>query len=129
MKPETRGAIVNERVRFLDHEGKQILLVDMSGCNARDVEEIARKVPDFVTAQDRASALILTDFTGASFDKDAAMAIKKSAVFDRPFVRKSALVGIESLPRPFYENLKSFSRREWATFGSRTEALAWLIKD
>ncbi len=120
---------MHERIQFFAHEGKQILLVDLSNCAAREVEQITRKVPDYVTIQPRGSVLILTDFAGASFDRDALFAMKETAVFDKPFVKKSALIGTESLPRQFYEDMKTFSRRELPTFETREEALAWLVRD
>jgi hypothetical protein len=129
MKNERSRSAIDERIRFFEHEGKRILLVDMSHCKAREIEAITRKVPDYVTAQTLGSVLILTDFKGAIFDKDAEMAMKETAVFDKPFVKKSALVGTESLPRHFYEDMKSFSRRDWAIFTSRTEALTWLTRE
>jgi len=119
---------IGDRVRLFGHENKQILLVDVSKCTAREVEEIIRRVPDFVTTQQAGSVLILTDFAGASFDRDALMSIKETAVFDKRFVKKSALIGTESLPPEFYEEMKSFSRREWTIFGSREEALRWLVE-
>jgi hypothetical protein len=120
---------IGDRIRFFDHEGKRILLVDLSNCKARKVEEITRRVPDYVTSQRLRSVLILTDFAGASFDKDALLAMKETAVFDKPYVNKSALIGTESLPREFYEDMKSFSRRDLPIFRNREEALKWLVDD
>ena len=120
---------MGDRIRFFDHEGNRILLVDLSNCMAREVEEITRRVPDYVTTQPFRSVLILTDFAGASFDRDALLAMKETAVFDKPYVKKSALIGTESLPREFYEDMKSFSRRELPIFSSRNEALKWLVGD
>jgi hypothetical protein len=31
--------------------------------------------------------------------------MKETAVFDKPFVKKSALIGTQSLPRHFYEEM------------------------
>ncbi len=62
---------MDERVQFIGELGKQILFVDCSHCSAREVEAIARKVPDVVTVQPRNSVLLLVDFTGASFDREA----------------------------------------------------------
>jgi hypothetical protein len=117
-----------ERIRFITHEGKKILFVDFSKCSAREVERISRTVPDYVTVQPRGSVLILADFTGASFDKDALTTMKGTAVFDKPFVKKSALIGTETLPKQFYEAMKTFSRRELPIFATREEALAWLVE-
>jgi len=55
--------------------------------------------------------------------------MKESAVFDKPYVRKSAWTGTESLPMLFSEELGSFSGREFPVFENRREALAWLAKD
>jgi len=82
---------MDDRLRFFEHEGHRILLVDLSHCTAREVEEITRRVPDYVTTQPLGSTLILTDFGGASFDRDTLIAMKETAVFDRPYVKKSAL--------------------------------------
>jgi hypothetical protein len=120
---------MHERIRFIDHQGKKILLVDFSNCSANEVEKITRAVPDYVTVQPRGSVLVLTDFTGAAFDRDALRAMKETAVFDKPFIKKSALIGTETLPRDFYEDMTQFSRRELPIFKTREEALDWLAAD
>jgi hypothetical protein len=125
----TELGTMEERIRFIDHQGKKILLVDLSKCPVNQVEKIVRSVPDYVTVQPLGSVLVLTDFTGATFDRDAIRATKETAVFDKPFVKKSALIGTESLPRDFYEGLTQFSRRELVIFKTREEALDWLAGD
>ncbi|MGA8151646.1 MAG: hypothetical protein WB952_11900 [Terriglobales bacterium] len=91
--------------------------------------EIVRAVPEVVSAQPRASVLALSDFAEASFNEEGIRAMKESAVFDKPYIKKSAWVGAEGFPPVFYENLKSFSRREFPTFKDRLEALEWLAAD
>jgi hypothetical protein len=120
---------MQERIRFIDHKGKQILLVDFSNCPADEVEKIARSVPDYITVQPRGSVLVLTDFSGTALDRDALRAMKETAVFDKPFVKKSALTGTEDLPASFYDELKSYSRRDLLMFKTREEALNWLAAD
>ena len=119
---------MTDRTRFIAHQSKQILQLDMSKCSAREVEEIFRGLPDIVTTRPLGSVLILSDFTGAAFDADAIRVLKETAVFDKPFVRKSAFIGAENLPQGFVESLKKFSRREFPTFETRDEALAWLVQ-
>ena len=116
---------MHERIRFIDHHGKRILLVELSNCSADEVEEIVRGVPDYITVQPRGSVLVLTDFSGAAFDRDALRAMKETAVFDKPFVKKSALIGTESLPRDFYEDMTRFSRRELPIFKTRELWPGW----
>jgi hypothetical protein len=120
---------MSDRIRFIVHKGKHVLLVDLSNCSAAQVDEICHMVPRFVTAQPKGSVLILGDFTGAKFDKKAFTALKEGTVFDRPHIKRSAWVGTESLPKVFYQNVKSFSQRDLPTFKTREEALEWLVKD
>jgi hypothetical protein len=119
---------MTERVRFITHEEKQILLVNLSNSPASEVERIIRALPELVTTRPRNSVLILSDFTGASFDEEAFRAMKETAVFDKPFVKKSAWVGAENL-EAFSEKMKNFSRRDFPAFETRDEALAWLAKE
>jgi len=72
---------------------------------------------------------LLADFTGAEFDRIAIERIKESAVFDRPHLKRSAWVGIESLPKVFYEHIKTFSQRDLPAFKTREEAMDWLVSD
>lgn len=116
-----------ERIRFLDHKGKQILLVDLSNCTPEEVAKISRLVPSYLAPEPPDSVLLLADFTGSKIDKSALTTIKETTVYDRPHLKRSAWVGTEGLPKVFYENIRSFSQRELPTFKSREEALEWLV--
>jgi hypothetical protein len=120
---------MDDRIRFITHQGKQILFVDLSNCSATEVLKISRIVPRYVMTEPRGSVLLLADFTGAEFDREAITSMKESAVFDRPHIKKSAWVGTENLPRVFYEHIKIFSQRDLPTFKTREEAIDWLVKD
>jgi hypothetical protein len=117
---------MNDRIQFTNHRGKQILFVDLSHCPAATVEEILRKVPDVVATQPLRSVSICVDFTGSTFNAEALRAMKEAAVFDKPYIKKSAWLGAEDIPR---ETLSSYSLREFPSFKSRDEALAWLVQD
>jgi hypothetical protein len=56
---------INDRIRFINHQGLRILVVDFSNCPADELEGTARRVPDYVTSEPLGSVLILTNFTGA----------------------------------------------------------------
>jgi hypothetical protein len=120
---------VRERIQSISHQGKQVFLADCSNCSVVDVEKIVRAVPDNVTVQPLGSVLLLVDFTGASFDQGALMAMEECAVFDKLYIKRATWVGGENLPHAFEQNLKAFSRREFPTFKTREEALNWLVGD
>jgi predicted phosphoribosyltransferase len=120
---------MKERVRFLRHRGKKILLVDFSHCTAAQMFAVLEQVRKTVASQPPCSVLTLADHTGAQIDKAVATRIKEVLVLDRPYVKRSAWVGTENLPNAFYENFKNFSRREFPTFATRTAAKNWLVRE
>jgi hypothetical protein len=77
----------------------------------------------------RGSVLLLVNFAGASFDPEAIRALKESAVFDKPFVKKAAWIGASILLDEVSAEIKSFSRREMPIFSSLQQAVTWLVKD
>jgi hypothetical protein len=118
-----------DRIKFITHLGKQVLLIDFSNCTPAEVAEVCRAVPELVTTRPRNSVSILSDFTGASFDEESMRAMKESAVFDKPYVKKSAMIGTDNFPKIFADGLSTFSRREFPVFKTRDEALSWLVRD
>ena len=118
-----------DRVRFITHEGKQILFIDVTNCAVEEVIELLTEVQCIVTAQPPKSVLTLSDLTGARFSRSAVTRMKEVAVFDRPYVKRAAFVGAQSLPKVFYEALKTFSQREFRKFKTREEAMDWLVRE
>ena len=118
-----------ERLRFIKHKGQAIFLIDFSQCKGKEMLLLLDQVRADVARHAPGSVLTLADFSGARVDKAVATKIKEVLVLDRPYVKKSAWVGTESLPRVFYENFKNFSQREFPTFETREEAMEWLVKE
>lgn len=120
---------MKNQIRFIGHKGKKILLADCSDASPEELIQIASYVQSRVTAEPRGSVLLLADFTGSKIDKKSLESLKPALVIDRPFLKKSAWVGTESLPKIFYEHMKSFSQRELPTFKTREEAMDWLVEE
>lgn len=118
-----------ERVRYITHGGKKILLIDLSGCKAGEMIDVFDSVEELVTAEPAHSVLTLADFNGAELDRDAVTRMKEVAVMDRPHVRRAALVGTEDLPKVYHKALETFSVREFPAFKTREEAMEWLVAE
>jgi hypothetical protein len=116
-----------ERLRFIKHKGHAIFLIDFSHCSTKEMLLLLDQVRADVARHAPGSVLTLADFSGAQIDKAVATKMKEVLVLDRPYVKKSAWVGIESLPHVFYENFKSFSQRDFPAFKTREEAMDWLV--
>lgn len=126
---DTVSGINEERLRFIEHKGHSILFIDFRGCESKDMLMLLDQVRSTVEGHAAKSLLILSDFAGAHFDRQVATRAKEVLVLDRPYVKKSAWIGTESVPHVYYENFKSFSQRELPVFQSREEALDWLVAD
>ena len=120
---------MEERIRFISYQGRQVLLVDVTNCTAAEMMALAPLVPAQITTEPPGSVLLLADFTGSKFDKTAVESLKQAVVLDRPHLKRSAWVGVEAMPKVFYENLKHFSQRDLPVFTTREEALEYLITE
>jgi hypothetical protein len=120
---------MEERLRFIKHKGQVIFLIDFSHCREKELLFLLEQVKNIVAWHAHGSLLTLGDFTGAEVDKKVATRMKEVLVLDRPYVKKSAWVGTESVPHVFYENIKSFSQRKLPMFKTREAAMDWLVAD
>ena len=120
---------MDDRIHFIEHKGKQILLLDFSHATAQQMQLLLEYTRVTVAKHARDSVVILADYEGAEVDHAVAMKIKEVLTLDRPFVKKSAWIGAEHIPKAFMENFHSFSQREIVTFKTREEALDWLVAD
>jgi hypothetical protein len=117
-----------ERIRYIDHDGRKILLVDCSGCSPKEVAEVADQLPEFVKPQPARSVLLLADFSGAKMDRDSAEHVKIAAVKNRGHLRRSAWVFNGNIPKPLHDSIKAFSNRDIPQFENREEALQFLLR-
>jgi hypothetical protein len=125
----TTGSPQHERLRFIKHKGRAIYVIDFSHCAEKELLLLLDLVRADVAQHPPASLLTLADFTGAEIDKNVATRIQEVLVLDRPYVKRSAWVGTESLPHIFYEHFKNFSQRDLPLFKTREEAMEWLTTD
>lgn len=120
-----------DRVRFIEHRGQRVLLIDYSGL-ADELEFLAliEQRKDIVETQPSQSLLTLTDVTGAHCTRTVLTAMKEAAVLDRPHLKRAAVVGNDTVtPLGSTDAMSTFTARHWAEFKTRAEALDWLVSD
>jgi hypothetical protein len=103
-----------------------MLLLDFSGCNEEEVAAIADRVPEVVTREPLASVLLVADFTGAKFSREAVEHVKIAAALDKPHIKCSAWVLTDNLPKALFDSVRIFSARKFSVFDSREKALDYL---
>jgi hypothetical protein len=120
---------IDERLRFIKHKGHAIYLIDFTHCAAKELLLLLDLIRADIARHAPGSVLTLADFTGAQFDKNVATRMKEVLTLDRPYVKRSAWVGTESLPQVFVEHFRNFSQRDFPAFKTREEAMDWLVKE
>jgi hypothetical protein len=125
----TSGEPLDERLHFVKHKGHAIYVIDFSHCSGKEMMVLLDLVRADIARHAPGSVLTLADVTGAQMDKKAATRVQEVLVLDRPYVKRSAWVGTESLPKVFFEHFKSFSQRELPAFKTREEAMDWLVEE
>jgi hypothetical protein len=118
-----------ERLRFIKYKGHAIYNIDFTNCAAKELLLLLDLIRADIARHAPGSVLVLAEFTGSQIDKNVATRLKEVLVLDRPYVKRSAWVGTESLPHVFLEHFKNFSQRDFPVFKTREEAMDWLVTD
>jgi len=116
-----------ERTRFVEHRGKQVLVLDYAGVRepAEAVREIQRS-KQVVAAQPKGSLRVMTVVRDARYNAAVLQAMKELAAHNAPFVKASAAVGLSGLHRIAYQAIILFSKRNIRIFDDEAAALDWL---
>jgi len=118
-----------QRVRFMEHRGTRILFIDFSELQA--AEDILREMDvarEIIRAQPPGSVRVLTDVTRARYTPPVMDAMKEFTAGNKPYVRHSAVAGMERVHRVLYRAVLLFSRRSIEIFETLDEARDWLAK-
>jgi len=114
------------RVRFMEHRGAQILYIDVSNCGIDEIFEIMRDAEQKIRSQPEESVLTLTNVAGARYSKDLIKSVKDFVLANKPYVTKSAVVGVEGLQRIVLDGIRASTGREFGTFDDVEQAKAYL---
>jgi len=119
-----------DRVRFITHKGKKVLLVDYSNMTEESqLVEMIEQREFLVDSQPKNSVLMVINVSGAKFSKEVLTRAKEANVYDLPYVRRSALVGVEERQKPAIDAVSMFAKRQWENFATLAEALDWIVAD
>jgi hypothetical protein len=117
-----------ERVSFITHGGREILLLDFSGMKAAEAIAMIKHAMGVISSRPVNSLLTLTDVTEIRFNDDLSRKMKEFTAHNKPYVRAAAVVGVTGLKRIIYNAVIAFSRRNITTFDDRETAKRWLAE-
>jgi hypothetical protein len=117
---------VDEHVRFIEHKGCQILLIDFAECQPNEFLERIRYARSVIGRQLPNSVRTLTVVTKARFNAQVSEAIKEYTAHNKPYVRVAAVVGLSGLQEIVYNVIIKLTGRKIATFSDLLPAKEFL---
>jgi|WetSurSiteA1Bulk_404760.scaffolds.fasta_scaffold00205_8 hypothetical protein len=99
-----------ERVTFIKHNWRQILLLDFSNCSVGEAKQTIADASETIRSQPKSSVVILTDVTNARYNLEVVGKLKDFTNANMPYVRASAVVGLDSLKKIVYNAVIMFSK-------------------
>lgn len=117
-----------KRVKYIYHNGRQILSLDFSGCNVEEALKTIEEATKLIREQPPNSVLTLTDVTGAKYNLEVTQAFKEFAKGNKTFVKAGAVVGLDALKKIIYNSVMHFSGRNLLAFDDIEKAKDWLVE-
>lgn len=116
------------RGRFLDYEGRRIVLFDFSGITDPEIglAEVEKAKAFMASQQPDGSHLSLTDVTDTLYNKKIVDAFKVFSAHNRPYVKAAAVVSNSGIHRAAIAMIALVTKRRIVMFDTRAAALAWL---
>jgi hypothetical protein len=112
---------------MIPYKGKSLAMVDLSNANTEELVAALQDAHKKISKMPANSVLILTDGTNAAYNKDTGAAIKEFVAKNTPFIKASAVVGIEGMKAVLQTAVSIQNHREIAAFPTRKEAMDWLV--
>jgi hypothetical protein len=113
-------------VDITTHRGKRVVLVDLAHSQPAQSTAVLPQAHRLIAVAGPKSALVLTDVTNATYNKDVAAAIKEFVSKNTPHIKASAVVGADGVRGILLQTVIFLTRREIKTFDNRAAALDWL---
>ncbi len=113
--------------RFVNYKGKQIGIVDFGYTTPEEAIAVMVEGQAQIRKLPPKSALILTDATHAVYSRDSAAALKAFSRGNTPYIKASAVVGVEGVLFILMQAVIRVTGRHYHVCKTRAEAMEWLI--
>ena len=116
------------RVCFITHKGKRVLLQDCSGMNpGPEYKKVLKEANKKMASEPPKSVLSLFDATNCSFSNASLADTRDFVNSNTPFIKNNAVVGIDGLLQMALTSIAKDTGREFHIFQTREEALEYLV--
>jgi len=113
---------------WIEHKGKRVFNIDFTNSNINDINNTIEIAKPMISREPMNSILCLVDTTGSRFSTEVSESMKKFSLHNKPYMKMTALVGIEGLQKVILNGVILFTgRKNLITKNTREEALDWLV--
>jgi len=116
------------RVEFIQHKGKEILRIDISRCELEEIIAVVASTKKLLSVKPQQSVLTLTNVTDAKYNPALNRVLKEFVLYNKPFVKAGAVVGVEGIRKVVFEAAIQFSGRAFHLSATEEEAKDWLVQ-
>ena len=119
--------IIEERFKWIEYKGVEILLNDYSNLTGENFIETLNTLTEHFIAQEKKDILLLLDVRNSYSNKEIIEALNKSSKRIKPFVKKSAVIGVTGVKKILLNVINKVSSLGANPFTSEEEAKDWLV--
>jgi hypothetical protein len=112
----------------INHGGKDLIYLDSSGCKLAELTPLVARAKRMIAGLDHGSALVLTNVENTQLTKETSALMKDLTTHNKPYVKASAVVGVEGLKQIVFNAVQAVSGRTLASFDTLEHAKDWLVK-
>jgi hypothetical protein len=99
-------------VDFIEHKGKKILYEDYSGCNPETIKPLLEKAAGLIRSSAPASIVALVNVENIRYNREASAVMKDFVKGNTPYIKCSAVVGMDGLKSVIFKGIIAFTGRE-----------------
>jgi hypothetical protein len=114
------------RVDIVEFDGKEIVKADLSSAGVDEAVTVMQQATDVIKTKPRRSVLFLADVGEVSYTRETVSGIKDFSICNNPYIKATAVVGMDALKQAILSTLRFLSLHEIKTFDTEMEAKAWL---
>jgi hypothetical protein len=118
-----------ERVSWIEHKGKRIILEDMSSLReATDIYAVSDTSTALICKQPEASVLLITNVTGTRYNPSVINRLKENTKLTNPYMKAYVIVGIKGLAQVILESFVIFTGLDVKMCDTLEEGKEWLVQ-
>lgn len=120
---------VQWRVKFIKHNGKNIIYQNFSGIQTLEEAKLALTLANkTIATQLKGTVLAISDVTNVLYSAEMVRMASNHAKLDKPYVKAEAIVGLTPMMRMFINPLTQIAGRPFYVAKNLEDAKNWLVK-